>query len=366
MTTNGAHARWEATTTAISRHVQARPFTPEHRDQVFALYAQVFGHEAGAAFRERWSWSLEENLYPEESPRWVLEARGRVVGFLAALPQPYWVYGKEMIAHTPCDYVVDPEYRFHGIHLLRAFSDACENRVANEDSRDGVPAEWLGASEVATVHRSVKVLNARALVPRNAGPAPLHWAAGLALALSGRLRTPSSPVAVSITYVFDARFDIFADALARCSPIMAVKDTRYLRWRYGPSSPHANRRIGVATDWAGDLTGYVVFHCSRGTAPIGRILDLQYLPDAGPAVGTSLLAHAERELRQEGAWTVHHRQVDTPTGVQPDVLSRAGYMRHGGQRLLVRFANAGVQTVAERAEHWRLGYGDGAPSHAAL
>jgi hypothetical protein len=62
--------------------------------------------------------------------RWVVATEeGEVMGQLAALPQFYRVSHQRVVAHTPADYMVLPEYGFHAITLMRKFFRTCENCV---------------------------------------------------------------------------------------------------------------------------------------------------------------------------------------------------------------------------------------------
>ncbi len=76
-----------------------------------------------------WRW-LESHPLADRMHRWVVDADGEIVGHLAALPQYYRINGRRVVAHTPADYMVLPEYGFHAITLMRKFFRACENCVA--------------------------------------------------------------------------------------------------------------------------------------------------------------------------------------------------------------------------------------------
>ncbi len=96
--------------------IRAYPQFPETRDVAF--YASAY----------RW---LRSHPLGDALHRWVaVTDDGRVVGHLAAAPQYYRVNGRRVVAHTPCDYMVDPQHGFQALLLMRAFFQATENCVA--------------------------------------------------------------------------------------------------------------------------------------------------------------------------------------------------------------------------------------------
>src|SRR5947209_10074763 len=84
----------------VTRQVALRDFRQGDWANVVQLYREVFGKSAADAFAARWQWAHVANLYPLDSPKWVVECGDRVVGFLATIPLPYWINGKSVVAHT--------------------------------------------------------------------------------------------------------------------------------------------------------------------------------------------------------------------------------------------------------------------------
>ncbi|MBM3940942.1 MAG: GNAT family N-acetyltransferase [SAR202 cluster bacterium] len=149
---------------ANSAKAVVRPFADSDAPQVLALYADVFGRQAPLDFEARWLWSQARELHPEASRQWVLAVGGRVVGYLAAIPQTYAIAGESLVAHTPSDYMVHPEFRFHGVRLMQACLGACPRIVSCDDMEATIHVErWLGAAPAGWLTRHVKVLDPRAL-----------------------------------------------------------------------------------------------------------------------------------------------------------------------------------------------------------
>ena len=97
----------------------------------------------------------------DEMHRWIaVTGDDQVVGHLAATPQYYRINEQRVVAHTPCDYMVNPRHGFQALSLMRAFLRATRNCVAC----DMVPAVMevesrLGAEVAGQLQYAVKLLN---------------------------------------------------------------------------------------------------------------------------------------------------------------------------------------------------------------
>jgi hypothetical protein len=356
---------------AAGTSVAVLPFQEDQREGVYQLYGEVFGPAAARSFSDRWRWAQEACLHPQDQPKWVVLDQQRVVGFLGTIALPYVVQGAPVLAHTPCDYMVHPAYRFHGVKLMGEFFRTCPNCVTCDDMPPTIKVtRWLGAQPVAPLVRWVKVLDARALSHRWswAGAGPARWPINLLLRGSGlaRRRPGRTSFRVAAARDFDHRFQEFFHRLAQVAPVLTARDRRFLEWRYGAGSPHQGRQIGVATDSGGDLQGYVIYYLSSGPQRYGCILDLQSLPPHGREVGGSLLNYAVARLRAGGAWSVRYHHL-AGSGALPDrVLQQHGFMPRGEHQLLVRFQEPSMAGAAASAANWNYSYGDSEASHAFI
>lgn len=354
-----------------SGEVQLIPFQVDHKEQVFQLYREVFGPSAAESFQERWQWAQEQCLYPGYNPKWVLVDRERVVGFLSTIPLPYIVRGIPVLAHTPCDYMVHPEYRFHGIGLLREFFRSCENCVTCDDMPSTIKVtRWLGARPVGRLVRYVKVLDPRALRPnwRWAGAAPMRWP--ICFLLRGSLSRLSYPrerqFDVEPVSRFDLRFEDFFHKLTKQVTVTPGRDLQFLEWRYGRESPHGGREIGVIADQKQELLGYVIFYLSRAPHRSGYILDLQTLPQRAGEVGNALLGYAGGKLRDRGAWSIRYHHLASPHTVPAHTLRRHGFIPRGCHQFLVRFRDPAISHFAGFSGNWSYSYGDSEASHSSV
>lgn len=337
-----------------------RPYADADLPAVARLRALRYGHpeESDLAwYAAVWRW-LERHPLAGDLHRWVVTADGAVVAFLAAMPQYYRMNGERVVAHTPTDYMVHPDHGFHALTLMRTFFRTCPNCV----TCDWLPAvikveTWLGAEAVGTLHYAGRVQDVSLLpVPL---PAPLRRLlnggvraveAALAFGSDGGLR-------VERLAGFDDRFDALFDRVAAALPCLPEKDAAFLRWRYGPGSPHERSVILGATE-AGELRGYAVLRVTADGRD-GYILDLTASPGRRD-VAAALVRHAVRYFARAGVAMVRYRFLASPAApCARDVWRRGFVARRPQHRLFVKFADAQVQAVARDATRWAYNAGDG-------
>jgi hypothetical protein len=324
------------TTTASTRTRPAvRPLQQDDLAAVFALYERVFGTVAARAFRSRWQWAQKGNP-AGEARRWVLTSGGQVVGSVSALPVRYRLSGNDVVAHTPADFMVDPQHRFHGVRLLQTLFEACPSILSFDDIPATVKVtRWLGANEVGRLVRYVKVLDARYLRDRRGWrslPPPLLWAATRGLQARAALRW--SPLRVEAATGFDRRFDALLERLPAQGSLASVRDRRTMEWRYGPSGPHPQPGIGVLAEGPRALRGYVVFQMLPSRT--GAVFHLETADTADGEAAAALLHHATERLRRLGAWAVKARRLEPGIGPPAEAYRKAGFVPRGGHHVLAR------------------------------
>lgn len=345
-----------------------RPFTADDLGDVVRLYSTVFGDRAAAMFLDRWRWSQVENLFPDDTPRWVLVADTGVVGYLGTVPLEYRVGGATVRAHTPCDYMVRPDYRFHGIQLMRRFMQSGRSCISCDDMAATIRvSEWLGCRRVGLLQRYVKPLDARALDRRFTGvPLPGFgmWAATRVLSCvdAGRRALNVERPAVEEIHSFDSRFDSFFRRATCVADATVVRDRRFLDWRYGVRSPHRLRKVFAVPDAAGGIVGYAIAFMPLGRSRAGQVMDIQ-IEQNSQGAGRALIDACCRWLRRHGAWTVHYHQAQASAPIPDRDLRRAGFHPRGGYQILVKQGNAapGLNVLASR---WRMVFGDCEASHS--
>ncbi|MDQ3965960.1 MAG: GNAT family N-acetyltransferase [Actinomycetota bacterium] len=395
------------------KKVVVRPLESADLPGIDKLRILVYPHLPEARYVEWhssiWRWLESHPLAKDEMHRWVLATEeGEVVGHLAAVPQYYRINGQRIVAHTPADYQVLPQYGFHALLLMRKFFRTAQNCVAC----DMVPAvigveTRMGAEKAGSLHYAAKLLNVSRL-PAPPIPAPIRRFLNLeeqaALArgcenlseagppdaqeqvtlirprapipapikrlLNGGLRVVDEALGgvfggnlkVEVLEGFDESFDELFEKIAAVVPCLPEKDAAFLRWRYGPGSPQNPVTIlGVRGEEG--LLGYAVLGVTVETPQGFRdayILDLMTLPGRRD-VARALLREAVRYFRRAGTPIIRYRFLMSHTSPRSSDVRRLGFFYRNRRRntLLVKFADRGLHKTANDTANWSYSIGDG-------
>ena len=308
-----------------------------------------------------WRW-LESHPLADRMHRWVVDADGEIVGHLAALPQYYRINGQRMVAHTPADYMVLPEYGFHAITLMRKFFRTCENCVTCDAMPAVISVETrLGAEEAGRLQSAAKLWNV-AGVPAfpTSIPIPITRLFDWGLQVVDRALTATMPIddlSVEVLEGFDETFDELFESVAGASPCAPEKDAAFLRWRYGPSSPQSPVTVlGVREGDA--LLGYAVLRVTVG-GDNGFVLDLTTRPRRRD-VARALLRGTVHRFRRLRVFSVKYQLVQSPSSPRSSDLWRIGFFLRSIRRssLLVKFRDSALHESAKDTARWSYSYGD--------
>lgn len=339
--------------------------------------------------------------------RWVATTEeGEVVGHLAAFPQFYRIDGQRIVAHTPGDYMVLPQYGFQAIMLMRSFFRATENCVVSDMVPTVISVETrMGAEVAGELQYAAKLMNVSRL-PMPSVPAPVrrllnlpeHFAPARGFTdrpgaesheveehiappaprprapipgpvkglLNRGLHTVDEILANSfggaleaeVLQGFDDSFDDLFERITAVVPCLAEKDAAFLRWRYGPGSPQ--EPVTVLGVRSGErLLGYAVLKvASHGQD--GYIFDLTALPGRRDVV-RALLRETVRCFRKSGVQIIRYRFLESPPSPGPTDLRRFGFFYRRGRRhkLLVKFKDTHMHETARDLANWTYSFGDG-------
>jgi hypothetical protein len=359
-----------------------------------------------------WRWLETHPLADEQTHRWVLATEGgEVVGHLAATPQYYRINGQRVVAHTPADYQVLPQYGFQALLLMRKFFRTVENCLSIDMLPSVITVETrLGAEAAGEMQYMAKLLNV-SRIPAPPLPSRIERLLNLqrqpalqphayeelvgeeSADLQDRIIAPTRPRApipkpvqgllnsglrvadealgsvfggklkVEMLDGFDESFDELFERVASEVPCVAEKNSKFLRWRYGPGSPqHPVTILGVRGREG--LLGYTVLGV---TIPgffdglrDGYVLDLVTLPGRHD-VARALVLEAIRFFRRAGVPMIRFRFLESPTSPQSGDLLRMGFFPRKGRRnkLLVKFVDPGLHKTARHAANWSYNIGDG-------
>jgi hypothetical protein len=374
-----------------TRSVELRPYEPRDLEGTLRLRPLLYPGWREAA-RTDWhvavyDWFARGPEAPQVH-RWVLDHDGEIVGHLAAVPLPYRIGGRRVVAHTPTDYMALPGYGFHAVALMRTFFTTCPNYLACNVVGEVSRIEGLfHPAEVGRLRHTIKALDVGAYprLPRAVPRLAARLAAGAIRGVDAVLLAAARSgieVAAEPTTAFDARFDDLFERIAAVVSCSVEKSAEWLRWRYGPGTPRAPLTLLTASGPVGSgrapegeggrLLGYAVLRTTEHAE--GFVLDLVAEPGR-PEVARALLAESVRRFWRDRAFVIRYRFLPSPAAPTPRDVGRLGFMaRSGGGRglpgigperqleLLVKLADPAAQAVASAAEHWTYNLGDGEAS----
>lgn len=314
-----------------------------------------------------WRW-LESHPLADRMHRWVVDAEGEIVGHLAALPQYYRINGQRVVAHTPADYMVLPEYGFHAITLMRKFFRTCENCVACDAAPAAISVETrLGAEEAGRLQSAVKLWNL-AGVPASptSVPVPITRLTNWGLQAVDRALTATTLVdhlRVEVLEGFDETFDELFESVAAAVPCVPEKDAAFLGWRYGPGSPQSPVTL-LGMREGETLLGYAVLKVTA-SGDTGYVLDLTTRPGRRD-VARALLRGTVHHFRRLRVYSIKYRLVQSPSSPRSSDLWRLGFFLRSKRRssllissLLVKFTDSALHETAKDTARWSYSYGDG-------
>lgn len=250
-------------------------------EELFRLYAQVFGDGLTESSRRRWQWQYLDNPQtgPDGPEIWVAREDRQLLGQYASMPVRLWWGGREVKSSWGMDVFLAEAARGRGLgaRLFTTWSDHVEVALGLglTPSSYGL-FKKLCYDDVGPVPFQVKVLDAPALARRKLGPLGALVApfldAGLRLYRRGR-RADTAGVDVHETADFGAEYDELWER-ARAGYAMCVRrDQAYLRWKY-LACPTRRYTVHEARQ-GGRLAGYAVSrHEDYRGVRLGWIVDV--------------------------------------------------------------------------------------------
>jgi GNAT superfamily N-acetyltransferase len=268
---------------------------------------------------------LPENPAAESDPYCLLlRNAGALVGMIGGLPQQFVIGGGAHWVSDGGDFVVHPQYRGQQLSvrlgkvlaadnlIIQGWSNSAGQRSSRSvirGLRDGT-ADQQDSSEAFHSNRMrllplFKPIDFRSLAeylsPNHLVRKAIEGLTGSIDALRRRfIKVPSLP-ALSITEAeaFDDRIDQLWDRARNDYPVIAVRNRRYLNWRF-VSRPDASYRYLFAFR-ANEIVGYLVFRLAdRDGMRCGYVVDY-LVENQSTALFSSLLTEAEARMTHDGA-----------------------------------------------------------------
>jgi GNAT superfamily N-acetyltransferase len=329
----------------------ANPFNREaaryrraRHNELLAFLRNARSAERIDNFARRWGLTKREDLAAERDDEpYILLIKNdghEVVGMEGSVPQLFAVNGQEHWTSVECDLAVHPAYRNRGLshplgNRIRTDHSVCFGWYTVATQR--LMSKWrrasagrIGTSEStetaeARVARWVKPIDWGVLASRLTGSRAMGGAAALLGASTRPLRwafgRPVSVPGVRVVRIdsFDQGIDKLGREASRDYAVMALRDQRYLNWRFVSRPDASYTRIAAIRD--SRTLGYLVFRITDDIGvQCGFLVD--YLVEGrSTAIFSLLLQHAEECLLRE------HVKVIVCSVASPPY--RSVLLRHG-------------------------------------
>lgn len=216
---------------------EVRQYHPEDRDAILGLYETITGTDGTHWF----SWKYQDNPYIDHVPMIVTTAADTVVAAMPAVAFRLCVGGEETLALQPADTMVHPEHRQHELvarmadHFRQVYADgepALFFDVIDEPGQSGLEDGWREVDQLPTAYR----VQQPSVIVDDDAQRSVRIAArafGSLLGISQRLRDqrPERGAVTRSNHV-PARTLTGLAREHRPSGIHAVRDPRYLAWRF--------------------------------------------------------------------------------------------------------------------------------------
>jgi GNAT superfamily N-acetyltransferase len=329
--------------------------------ELFRLYAEVFGQGMTEASRKRWRWQYLDNPHAAGAPSiWVAREDGRVLGQYASMPVRLFWAGREVDASWGMDVFVREEARGKGVGatLFTTWSDNVEVALGLglTPSSYGL-FKKLRYDDVGPVPFFMRPLDARALMRRRLGRG-LGDAAGLAVSAGlAWWRPERKPAHPGLQVQTVRRIGDDVDALwdrARTGYAMCVRrDAAYLEWKFA-RCPHQAYTLREARR-AGALAGYAVSReQDYGGVRLGWIVDL--FTEAGDEDARDALIGAVLDgFRGAG---VARAQAFAMHGALAAALKRRGFLQRPSPMQFCVRARVESGDALLRRQEWHVVFGD--------
>jgi predicted N-acetyltransferase YhbS len=331
-------------------NAEAARYRDAHRDEVLAFSNAIFSSERFEKFRRKWSIDPDDAV-GDLGPYILLMKNGaELVAMQASIPQRYAVGGKDRWACIGADLAVHPGYRSRGLALPltnRLLTEQAMMVGWHNESIQRIREAWRKSASRGQGESSVRGVTYARFVPfvkpldfkyatrEVTGSSMLASAAAMAAAavrpLTEILSRPPRMPGISVAEI-DApgvAFDQLWDRMRGSYPVMAMRDCRFLRWRFR-ERPDASYKFLVATREANAIAYLIFREADANGAKSGHLVDflIEGHSHELPGRHTSgifrlMLRHAEDRLSDVGAKAVF---CDPAPAFIRRTLLRCGYL----------------------------------------
>jgi len=336
--------------------------------QILKLRRAVFGDLDPVRLKEStWQWQFQNNP-SGKAVCFLAESEGKIVGQYVTIPTRFSIRGKETRVAFSCDTMIHPEYRRQGMFsaLAREVYDHLETRYninlvwgfPNDQSRPGftgqlgwrmlpaIPLMVIPIKPLAMIFNSLPLLDKMLKSP----PAPIKTDTDFSSStkIQGLHMVPIEH--------FDEAFDALWQNHSTIAPVMQVRDSLYLQWRYLSVPEFGYRPFAVLHD--GRLLGYLVIRMMALKGQMfGVLVDVFPYPMGSVLVIHEIFSFARQYVKAHGGDFLTCLLPQRESGI----LKKAGFRRvpeiinPKTWQLGYRWAGKGS---SGNLDDWHVTYGD--------
>ena len=334
--------------------------SPADADELFHIYARIFGEEKTAARRASWAWQYERNPYSPSGPRvYVARRDSRPIGQMGTMPVALWWGDREVRASWGIDYFVSPDAEGQGdsVALMKAWMKDVDVALALGLAKTTyLICKRLGFRDLGLVPLYQAVLDPAAIVRRRYG----RFAGAIAKPLTAatklvrRPRAVMTAVTVGTVTEIGSDYDALWERARTTFDACVRRDAAYVRWRY-LEAPHKPYRI-VEARGGKTLKGFAVTrHEDYRGMRLGWIVDL-FASSDDALTQRVLIAHVMREF---SAASVARVQMLCTLETLAQELQRQGFFAGEAKGHLVARPNGVDDAPATDPRRWHIVFGDG-------
>jgi GNAT superfamily N-acetyltransferase len=352
----------------MSLNWKIRPYQAGDETQILKLRRIVFGDLDPVRLKKStWQWQFRDN---PAGPAFcfIAEAEGAIVGQYAAISTRFLIEEKEALLAFSCDTMIHPDYRRQGVFLAlaNALYDIMTKHhgittvwgFPNNQSLPGFRQRlgWRMRPNMPLLVMPIRPLSmvcrALPLLKRPGKKHQITRASGVNFKFSIKL----TGLQIDPIHKFDETFDDLWQTHCARAPVMQIRDSRYLQWRYLAVSEFDYRPFAIR--YNGRLTGYMVLRMMAVKGHLfGALVDLFPFSMAPESLLNEIFCLARQYVKAHGGdfLTCLCPQLD------PRVLKKAGFRKvpeiinPKTWRLGCRCTEAAIGADLDR---WHITFGD--------
>lgn len=331
-------------------------------DEALELLNLTRNHEVTS---ERFDWLYKNNPHGPAVMWSVRDSEtGKMVGFTVCLPRKMLVNGEERLAWNGADFSIHPKYRSLGpaVKLRRAAKEQidlgrADFLYAHPNEKMALIHSRVGHYSVGTMVRYAKPVRTGKYLSSAGIPKWLATAGSKVLdpiycTTQGlRLKKPKHGYRTVENMEFDRRFDDLFQNHSHRHPVIGVRDSAYLNWRYRHNPLYETHAVLAEVD--GNLTGYLLFKIDEDSISIKDLFPV-HNPEIVQGLLRSLADWGYRERLSSLSFTL----LETNPSIA--LLKEFGFGQRAETSQMFEYTPVGNDdsSILKNSDNWFISVGD--------